>query len=47
MATDLNKQLLGVNLKPFNENKIKEALESFIFECIDLTPLFNNLINKS
>lgn len=45
MLKTFSEELLNVNFKQLNENKLNEALESSIFDGIDLTPLFDTLIN--
>ena len=45
MLIEFNNELLDVNFKQLDENKFNEALENSIFDGIDLTPLFDTLIN--
>lgn len=45
MLKNFNDELLNVNFKQLDENKLNEALENSIFDGIDLTPLFDTLIN--
>lgn len=44
MLKNFNEELLNVNFKQLDENKLNEALENSIFDGIDLTPLFDTLI---
>lgn len=45
MIKEFNNELLNVDFKPLDENKLNEALENSIFDGVGLTSLFDTLIN--
>ncbi len=45
MLNDFSEELLNVDFKQLGEKKLNEALENSIFDGIDLTPLFDTLVN--